>query len=552
MSSQPEWLIRSGSRILGPYTQAEILLKLREKELSLYDEVSEPAGRWWPIQTHPRMEDVVEDVRSQTTTDHTDLIGNKTPTASLTDALGEVTPKQKVESKVVETFGVYRQSAQSKNLKGIQNLVWIGSALVLVAGVFFLWNQQKDKIQKSEKHEQISDLQNAEKALFIGDYAQALESYKKLAEKNPQSHEYAIYLAPLYLQSGSQTLLAKRELEKVVHLNQSAEAQTALGLVYFMDGDVNKAFQSWKQALQINPNYDPAILNIAYLYMAEKSWHHVRDWIEKFFKRDQSPADWNMAYALASVEAYEKNKSSRFLQEADMFLSGTHLKIQDRMQDILLIRARIAHLLNDDERFKKIILELLNQEIDGFKKVRHNAFVANAWFEDEFMIPLCKKNLSSVSTQPEKGLLETYCSIRTNQMDMAQKKITQMREQLPKHALVQAWASYVLDQLHQQDEASVILGRALEMNRSSQYVLPYILQAQFCFARKDYSCAEQNWQFTLKYNPDSLPAKVALAQIKALNGRQNEAIGALKELRDSSEDYKPFLDLQWKEQMGAL
>lgn len=548
MSSQPEWLIRSGSRVLGPYTQAEVSLKLREKELSLHDEIADPLGRWWPIQYHPRMEDIVEEFRSQTTTDLTDALGTRTPTVSLTDALNEITPKTgkvKAEPKVVETFGVYKQSTQNKNLQGLQNLAWILSIVVVIGGTAFFWYQQKNKTQKTEQNEQVSDLRNAQHALFVGDYAQALESYKKLAEKNPQSNEYSMYLAPLYLQAGNQALSAKRELEKIPNLDQSVEAQTAMGLLYFAEKNKIKAQEHWQKAMSLNANYAPAVLNLAYLQMDNKSWHQARQWLETHFRRNESASDWNIAYAISSLEAFEKNKNPRILREADLMLSDTHLKAEDRIQDVLLIRARIADLTNDDELYKKLIMNLLNQDIEGFKKVRKNAFVANDWFENQFMGPLCKVHVSILSNQLEKGLMEAYCSIRSGQLDSAQKKINQLREQMPKHALVQAWASYILDRHQQQDEASVMLGRAIEMNRSFEYLQPYILQAQFCFSRKDYACAEQNWKIVLQHRPDSLAAATALTQIKMLSGRESEANEDTKRLEQVSEDYKPLLEMLW-------
>lgn len=552
MSSQPEWLIRSGSRILGPYTQAEVLLKLREKELSLHDEVSDPVGRWWPIQFHPRMEDIVEDFRSQTATDRTDLLGTATPTVSVTDALNEGSAKAKPESKVAETFGVYRHSQQNQNSKKLYKTLWLGSLVIIAGGILFFWTQKQNKVQQTSQNEQASDLKNAERALFVGDYRQALESYKRVAAKNPQDHSYSMYLAPLYLQDGNQILLAKREFENIPKLNQSAEMQTALGLMYFLENNKEKAGQTWAGAIQLNSSFEPAFLNTAYLYMHAKAWGRSREWIEASYMRGQSSADWNIAYAVSSIEAYEKNKIPRLLTEAQLMLSNLHLRNQDRMQDILLIRMRIESLSNNDENFRKLTADFLNQEIDGFKKVRHNAFVASRWFEDEFMIPLCKKNAASISGTIEKGLFEVYCFIRSNKMDLAQKKITQLREQMPKNVLVLAWASYLLNQLQQQDEASVLLGRALEGARSSEYVLPSILQAQFCQVRKDYACAEQSWKNVIKSLPDSLPALTGLAIVKSSTGRHSEAAADLQRIQSISEDYKPFLELQWKEKEGTL
>lgn len=549
MSSQPEWLIRSGSRILGPYTQAEVALKLREKELSLHDEISEPVGRWWPIQYHPRMEDVVEDFRSQTTTDLTDALSTRTPTLSLTDALNEGSSKSKskvqTEPKVVETFGVYKQSPQNKNLKNLQGTFWAASIAVVLLGTGFFWYLQKNKTQKIEMNAQVSDARIAEQALFVGDYRKALAAYKRLADKNPQGNEYSIYLAPLYLQVENQTVLAKRELEKINGRDQFAEAQTAEGLLNFIENNRQKAKENWQKALTINPNYDPASLNLAYDMMASKNWNQARQWLENYYQRDKSSADHNIAYALASLEAFEKNKNQRLLTEADLILSDSYLKIQDRIQDVLLIRSAIAQHTGNQEDFRKNIFDLLNQEIEGFKKVRHNAFVANAWFENEMIAPLCREQAAKLTAQPDKGLMETYCFVRAGQMDQAQKKMAQVRDQAPRHPLVQAWASYMLDQQQQQEQASVILGRAMEANRSGEYIQPYILQAQFCFSRKDYACAEQNWQVVLQQKPDSLMAGTALAQIKMLSGRQAEAAEDVRRLGQQSEDYKPLLEMQW-------
>lgn len=554
MSSQPEWLIRSGSRVLGPYTQAEVLLKLREKELSLHDEVSEPLGRWWPIQFHPRMDDVVEDFRSQSANERTDAIGTGTPTVSLTDALGEASSqsKKKVESKAVETFGVYKHSQQNKAAKSFYGWLWLVCFLVFLGGAYYFWSSQKNKNQQVAQVQQASDLKKAEQALYIGDYKQALELYKKISEKNPSDHSYAVFLAPLYLQDKNQTVMAKREFENIPNLGQSAEMMTAYGLMYFLDGNDDKALENWKKAMSINPHFEASALNIAYLYIHNKSPSRSREWIEANYQREGYGPDWNIAYALASVDAFEKTKSFRFLSEAKLMLSGSHLKVQDRLQDVLLIRMRLSRLMNDDEAFKKNLADFFNQEIDGFKKVRHNAFVANRFIEDEFMVPLCRKNAASISTQPEKGLLEVYCFVRGDQMDLAQKKISQMREQMPKHVSVLAWSSFMLNQLRQQDEASVLLGRALEANRNPDYILPATLQAQFCFDRKDYTCAEQNWVSVLKNNSDSLVALTGLASVKVVNGRKTEALEDLKRIALISDDYKPFLQLRWKEKEGEL
>ncbi len=57
------WLVKSGDRILGPYSGEEIKNKLHEKELVVIDEVVMPMRRWRYIRDEPAFALVVEEVR---------------------------------------------------------------------------------------------------------------------------------------------------------------------------------------------------------------------------------------------------------------------------------------------------------------------------------------------------------------------------------------------------------------------------------------------------------------------------------------------------------
>lgn len=57
------WLVKSGGRILGPYTENELCAKIRNREFLVIDEVTLPMSRWRVIRDEPTFARVVEEVR---------------------------------------------------------------------------------------------------------------------------------------------------------------------------------------------------------------------------------------------------------------------------------------------------------------------------------------------------------------------------------------------------------------------------------------------------------------------------------------------------------
>ncbi len=64
-SSNPndQWLVKSGDHILGPFTTAVVVEKVRSKELVVIDEISQPRSRWRYIRDVPAFAAIVEEVR---------------------------------------------------------------------------------------------------------------------------------------------------------------------------------------------------------------------------------------------------------------------------------------------------------------------------------------------------------------------------------------------------------------------------------------------------------------------------------------------------------
>ncbi len=79
------WLVKSGDRVLGPFNTAEVIRRLRAKELVVIDEIISPQARWRHIRDEPLFASVVDEIRTglMTVRDDTE-VGDSTGTPTIT------------------------------------------------------------------------------------------------------------------------------------------------------------------------------------------------------------------------------------------------------------------------------------------------------------------------------------------------------------------------------------------------------------------------------------------------------------------------------------
>lgn len=82
------WLVKSGDRVLGPFITAEVVRRLRAKELVVIDEVISPQSRWRHIRDEALFASVVDEIRAglMTARDDTEVgTGTGTPVIVIRD-----------------------------------------------------------------------------------------------------------------------------------------------------------------------------------------------------------------------------------------------------------------------------------------------------------------------------------------------------------------------------------------------------------------------------------------------------------------------------------
>jgi hypothetical protein len=118
--------------------------------------------------------------------------------------------------------------------------------------------------------------------------------------------------------------------------------------------------------------------------------------------------------------------------------------------------------------------------------------------------------------------------------------------QSPKDPLIQAWYSYVLRESGDNDQAGVVLGRATELNRRGEFILPSLMQARFCQQAGLTDCARENWQRIFERDLDYLPAVAGLAWVHMQNKANGEATKLVSRGLRLSPDYIPLLEIRQK------
>jgi arylsulfatase A-like enzyme/Flp pilus assembly protein TadD len=105
-------------------------------------------------------------------------------------------------------------------------------------------------------------------ALYLakGDPAQAIAYYRQVSQYDPLDVEAQTGLANAYASSG-QIALADREFQQVLVIRQYAPAYTGMGLLAVKLRDFADARKDFERAIQVDPHYANALLNLGVLCM---------------------------------------------------------------------------------------------------------------------------------------------------------------------------------------------------------------------------------------------------------------------------------------------
>lgn len=576
MSNRDEaiWLVKSAQRVFGPISQNEISGRLKSREFNFSDEASRPGRRWQPMQSHPDLREMVEDVRralvseetevswtphtsgvTQTLTDFSgadlteeisDKIGHFTRTAEIViDELPEEKKAAIAGNARFQTNALSQNPALMKKADRTAKWLWAVTLFVLVVGAFVIWRK------KTVGHpgRQISaDTIRAEVPAVIqtGDFAQALSDLKSVFPDPLQSGPMGIYMAPLLIQVEGQTVLGKRLLTQLLneHVGEPKLEFTAMGLADLIEGQADSAGQNFEKALGFDKDYVPAIINLGVTNFQQGRYEDAKAHAKQAIHLNPGEGEAQLLLAQTAVYLSQKNKSFQDIDEALSELNTYRGHQMDYEPEALFYTLYLSWLRNGHKISDDKLDAFLELDPQLTRNHRHNIFIYKGHTQWSVLGRFCQQMADQLEASARTSMLKAVCFSKEGRKLEARTWIEKAVNQTPLQPLVQTWYSYVLNENGLGDQASVALGRAGELNRKDEHTLPILMQARFCQIAGDYDCAKQNWQHLFSIKDRSISALGGLATTYAARHNYKEATSYIDRGLAVSADYIPLLKLK--------
>ncbi len=573
------WLVKSSGRILGPFPIERIAELLRTREISLLDEVAQPLKRWLTIQYHDNFTEIVDSLRKASLSEHTET--NWTPGGSnLTQTLTDFSDAELTEEitdsgldssfsspvKEIVIHNVNEQQNFSSSVPGagryaphgIQNLaiqtqvekntrrLWILTIVILaLVGTAIVFKRISSG--GIETKTSASGFRHNVMALIrAGHYREALQDLRGFYPDPLQSGDLAIYYGALLISVDQQTVPGRRVLKWVSETRpqEDKQAYTGMGLADLFDSQWVGAKANLEKALHLDPDYVPALVNLAFLYLSQGDLIRAKSMALSALKKNERSGEAMLALAEAQTKLFKTDKMRTDFASVKKSIEQFQNSNWHYAPQLNLYSIYAEHLLNGKPSVEKITQFLDRDPRLALDHIQFYLFYSGR-FSWSNLARYCEEIVRlSGSTGASWMAFLAACHSYEGRWDLARREIEQAVNQEPKDPLIQAWYSHILNQSGESTQASVVLARANDLNRSGRYLLPVLLQARFCQEKEDVQCARRYWKSIYERNMSHLPAIGGLAWVYSREGAYGEALLHIDRGLQISSDYIPLLSLR--------
>lgn len=568
------WLIKSSGRILGPFPTDKVGDLLRTREISVLDEIATPMRRWQTIQYHEEFKDIIDKLRRQQVSDKTEATWTPTGTAGLTqtvtdvgeaDLTAELTPDlesfqgrgreiviqnvpEQVQTPPPVATGRF-QPQQSQNAAIQQKVdrttrgLWLVTLIVLTVAGLFAYRQHKSGAGSSSNFQSLK--QNVISLVQVGHYAEALKELKAYYTDPDQAGELSIYYGSLLIQVENQTVLGRRLLHSVINGRRPEikQAYSGLGMADLIDGQLDAAEGNFDKAISLDRDYVPAIVNLAAVALQKGEYSKAKAQALRALKLSPHQGEALLMLAEAQLYLFKADKNVGQLNEVGQTIRQFRSRQWDFAPELGFYSLYFDFLRR--ERFlEDKILTYLDMDPRLTLDHRHNVFIYSGRNQWRVMSRYCEQMVDQLGEGAKATALLAACYAHEGRWSTALRAVEKAVNQSPKDPLIQAWYSYILRESGDADQASVVLSRAMELNRRGQYVLPMLMQARFSQSNNDVDGARRAWQSIYERNTEYLPAVAGLAWAQLHGKTPGEGQKMVEKGLGISPDYIPLLVLR--------
>lgn len=565
--SSKTWLVKSGDRILGPFTTEIITQMILGRELVILDEVTPPDGRWRFIRDVPAFRSIVEEARKNImnareeteiggfdntadTTNPADAIEAARMTSARADDHGirdaefEDVPSESspaVSQNQSRQFGLRNAKTAASAKRSSQSIaMWIAAAIVVVCALYMILAMRKPAAQRG-----IASLDfdraaaAAERAWRRGDFLSAERLYRQANGQKPNQPAIVAKLAPLMIQLEGSTVEAKRLLmdtkasaEKKADRQILTDLHLASALAAMYSGDLANAKSLYETAL-----YEESARLIAQfnLGMIEYLQGNHEKALTRFSASGSSALVKFMS--VRTLMSMPKRRGGR-KEAAAILLSLTKSEF-DFYQEGQLLSALVLLESGNKKASETRIKMVLDADPEMTANHWHDPLVFQSETAWRSLLGICEKLDKGLNSDLSRGLM-AFCLAKTGQTDAAITSLNAAMSTNNENETLQAINAFVLYSTNREADARAAI--RIATSQSPAPILAQILKARLCFRANEIECAESQWTpLSNSAGTERLAALVGLAHIAHRKGEKEKAQELTAKAAALSSTYKPAM-----------
>lgn len=578
--NDPIWLIKSGDRILGPYSLEMLKAKLLEKEFVVIDEVITPGKRWRYIREEPLLAKIVEEVRKGQANQREDTeLGTMSMTQSPTNTT-EITaeidwqrtnPAMKVpeppsdmamiqdaeivseqdyskanagSASSVRQYGFGQDQKVQSDIARSSRMIWIGTAVALVFIAWYIMRVQSGSSGKPRSSDFPKIYEQAVIAERSGNFDLALKKITEARSLRVNDPDVDLLYATLKLhESDSNTLEAKTVLEENLKFDQRPDflkrAHTAYGLAFLLEDDPRNARASFEKALSLDNRYFPAAFNRGVALFKERNYEEAGVVFRELFGQTRNPAAL-LHWARSEVRRSDLRKS---VGKMDGILAAHERIFQkgaDFRQEGLLVQMYLKVMSTNSADGLRHLNEFLMTDPYQTKEHYHDPLLDLRALDWKEFKTVCRE-LDEKSPRFRPALALCLIKAGTTSHLEAKKILEDLMQKSPEDALYKSLYALLNLEMKNDEEAKASLNLAETYGGTE---LSHILNARLCMQNNSIDCANKHWALLIGRRVPVLSALAGKAMVAVQQNDTQFAREWMAQIREVSPNYIPLLELQ--------
>lgn len=585
LNSEKNWLVKSSTRILGPFSMAELAQHLRTKQISIIDEIRQPHGRWSYIRENHGFMEIIRTIREEQ-----DAHGEETMTESLaqhtstkTDALTEynedtltptpdtdltpvpdrfrssspglkdvtpsaaerpVTRSNAGASAPAKVYGSSQDSGMQMRMRQQSDrLRWTVIAVAIVAAVAVIFLATRKEQKRGGNYDEL--ISQAIRYKSLGLYEKSLMAYQKAQRIQEPDPDVAVQMAPVLISEDRQTLTGRRVLESALgkegkSRSETLEALLGISVSYMMDGDLKQAEDTLQKAIGHEPFNISALINLALIQFKKGNYLQAMRDFDSIFKKNPQSVLALFGKALATMEYARRQGDLNPLPMLVRDIGAIVAKTAYLRQELLLLQISAQSSLGDVNGVNQGVVQFLNQLSGQAKNYVHPLSIDWRFTQWDYIEKFCADLFQKHSSNSEMKALRAICLMEINRDSDAAKLLTEAITESPKDPYVLVTQAGYLVKIGRTPEAKSLL----KMPEITSLNIRNLLMGQICIESQDVSCAQTSFAAVHSKDRSNAAAAYGLAWVKMRNNEKNAAYEYVRAGLQNEPNYLPLLDLR--------